>query len=1102
MKGFLEILSELAEFNTLCECLSDSITPIEVTGAAEAQKPHLIYSMGKRNQKGVLVISHSHLSAKRIYEDLCFFAREKAVYIPPKELIFYSIEARDPKIEHERMAAISDIHNKDFAVMPVEALLQFVMPKNQLLNLKKEFRIGDRVDIEKLREDLVKMGYKFVDTVEGVGQFSFRGGIFDFYSPSCETAVRIEFFDDEVDSIREFDVLSQRSIQKIDYATIVPAKEEDVSGNILEYVPGDWYIVFDEPSKVNDRVEALNLEIEENIKNLLEKGIITEAGPYIQDYHTILKSIQNRAVVGMSNLPHSKSGFKYKKRINFQVKTLHSYSGKVELLFEDLKAWREQKYRIVILAGSKSRCENLCSALLSEGFTYEYQDEYENLSQRGVISVVHGSLTKGFEYPLINTVIVSDKEIFAKEKKTRKVKKDKNKLESYTELTEGDYVVHTFHGIGKYLGLVSMKVEGVTKDYLKIAYRDGDYLYVPVSQMDLISKYIGVDAKEIKLNKLGGTAWHKTKQKVKKEVTEMAKKLIELYAQRQSMKGIKFSPDTPWQRQFEDSFIYEETEDQLRSIEEMKRDMESERPMDRLLFGDVGFGKTEVAIRGAFKCVCDGYQVAYLVPTTILAAQHYNTFVERMKDFPIKIEMLSRFRTPTEQKRIIKGLKSGEIDIVIGTHRLIQKDVEFKKLGLLIIDEEQRFGVNHKERIKEIKKNVDCLTLSATPIPRTLHMAMLGIRDMSILSEPPQDRHPVQTYVLEYNKEVIINAIEREIARGGQVYYLYNRVKDINKVVEEIKAMLPGINVEAAHGQMSENELEDVMMRVIDGSIDVLVCTTIVETGLDIPSINTIMIEDADKLGLAQLYQLRGRVGRSSRVGYAYLTYKKDKVLDEVAEKRLRAIKDFTEFGSGFKIALRDLEIRGAGNLLGEEQHGFMNSVGYDVYCRLLEEAVRELKGEKLPPSKEETVIDLNVSAFIPDDYIKSPEARIEIYKRIASIQDLSDRYDVEEELEDRFGDPPEELRNLIEISFIRQIAAECGIVEINEQNGSVILYFNKNNMPDLEAVVKLVGDYKGEVLLSGGQRPYLSFKRKGMKDKELLEHIKIMLHLLKDYSK
>ena len=854
----------------------------------------------------------------------------------------------------------------------------------------------------------------------------------------------------------------------------IPFLYGDKIPTVADYI-GDRFITFiDDPSRVGEAHRAAENTEKEKLRDMLERGIIPKSGMrYAADYTAMLRELGERGMVSLSPLMHSAYDFKPKRLVSFTAKSLNGFNGKMEFFYDALDFYRKNKYRVLILAGSERRAENLHMQLDSDGVQTTLVKDFEELPGQGNVYITHGSLSRSFEYPLIRFAVICDREIFGGERKKRRRRRidPKNRIESFNDLDVGDFVVHQNHGIGQYTGIQRLTVEGTSRDYLKIVYKGGDCLYVPADQLDLIYKHVGTDAQKVKLNRLGGQEWNKAKQRAKASCEDMAKELIELYAQRDAMHGIRFADDTEWQHDFEAAFPYEETDDQLRSIAEVKADMEKPRPMERLLCGDVGYGKTEVAMRAAFKAVMSGYQVAYLVPTTILANQHYNNFRQRMRDYPISVAMLSRFCTPAQQKIIVKELKSGEIDIVIGTHKLLQKSVQYKKLGLLIIDEEQRFGVAHKERIKEMKKEIDVLTLSATPIPRTLHMSMTGIRDMSVIAEPPGERYPVATYVMEYDRDVVREAILREVGRGGQVYYLHNRVQGIESAAAEISKLVPDLRVATAHGRMSETELENIMMGVSEGDIDVLVCTTIIETGLDIPNVNTIIIEDADRLGLSQLYQLRGRVGRSNRLAYAYLTFRRDKALNEDAQKRLRAIKEFTEFGSGFKIALRDLEIRGTGNIIGPQQSGHMETVGYEMYCKLLAEAVGELRG--MPNKTEtETSVDLPVDAFIPEKYIKAHSQRLSAYRKIAAIESDDDFSDVYDELLDRYGDVPESVENLMTVALIRRLASKKKFTEVKGTKTAVELLFNAEDAPDLTECIRLAGEAYGRIQIKSGTRP------------------------------
>lgn len=841
----------------------------------------------------------------------------------------------------------------------------------------------------------------------------------------------------------------------------------------------DTVFFVDEPIRIQEKGEAVETEFREGMIGRIEKGYILPGQMDASySYKEVLAKINREHTVLLSMMEHKIPFFSPKHHYDFTVKSINPYNNNFEILVKDLEQWKKNGYRVVLLSGSRTRASRLSEDLREYDLNAFYSDNMERVVQSGEIMITYGSLHRGFEYPQIKLVIISDSDIFGAEKKKKRKKKEYEgtKINSFTDLNIGDYVVHENHGIGKYLGIEKIVVDKVTKDYMKIQYADGGILYILATGLDVIQKHSGGDAKKPKLNKLNSPEWKHTKQRVRSAVRDVAKDLIELYAKRQEKQGYQFQPDTVWQQEFEEMFPYEETDDQLSAIEATKKDMESTKIMDRLICGDVGYGKTEIAIRAAFKAVADGKQVVLLVPTTILAQQHYNTFLQRMMDFPISIDMMSRFRTAAETKKIKERLKAGTLDIVIGTHKVLGKDIVYKNLGLLIVDEEQRFGVTHKEKIKTLKENIDVLTLTATPIPRTLHMSLIGIRDMSVLEEPPVDRHPIQTYVLEHNEEIIREAIHRELARGGQVYYVYNRVNGIDEVANMVAKLVPEANVAFAHGQMKERELENIMFDFINGEIDVLVSTTIIETGLDISNANTMIIDDADRLGLSQLYQLRGRVGRSNRTSYAFLMYKRDKMLKEVAEKRLQAIKEFTELGSGFKIAMKDLEIRGAGNLLGAEQSGHMESVGYDLYCKMLNEAVKSMKGEVAEEENFETSIDMDIDAYIPSTYITNEYQKLDMYKRIAQIRTEEEFLDLQEELMDRFGELPSSVNNLLNIALIK---ARCHAVYITSyvQKGSNIkmVLYQKAKI-NADGIPALLEKYKPNLKLTMEANPYFTY--------------------------
>ncbi|NLP14035.1 MAG: transcription-repair coupling factor [Clostridium sp.] len=1175
-KHFLiDPLLEIDEYLRLLEDVKRE-NPVTITGPSESQKAHMAYALCNHLGKKGVYIAYNEIQARKIYEDFsCFFGKD-VVFFTSREIMLHDVDAKSYDSVYERIDALYRIEKGDysFIVTSAEALCQKLIERELFVESILRFSVGDRIDLDFTIHKLISIGYERGKTVEGKSQFAVRGGIIDIFLVNSDLAIRIELFDDEVDSIRSFDLLTQRSIENIKDVTVLPAREviysyqrrdsilqkishdleEQIKGvknrdsdkvgevsdeidgkgyienlqerikfdmerfqqeyyfagmdryipyiienpfSIIDYIDPDILTFVDEPNRFEKRIEGFLEEHREMCKSLFEKGQLLKGSiEFFFDYGQLSKKLIGRKKTlyfCTLSADHRQPGI----RKAITSKLLNSYQGHLDILMEDIKHWKEKGSRVVILSGAKSRGEMLTEALANRNIEAVFLEKPNRGVEPGEVVITHGTLHMGFEYPDIGFVVVSGKELFGQDRKTRRIKSNKNKgqkISVFTDLNVGDYVVHRLHGIGKYIGIEQLVVENVKKDYLKIQYQEGDFLYVPTNQLDLIQKYIGSEGKTPKLSRLGGTDWIKTRTRTKKALMELAGELIKLYAEREASKGYSFGKDTVWQKQFEELFPYQETDDQLRCIEEIKTDMESSRSMDRLLCGDVGFGKTEVAIRAIFKAIMDGKQVAYLVPTTVLAQQHYNNFKERMKDFPVAVEMLSRFRTKAEQKKILKDVKAGVVDVLVGTHRLLQKDVGFKDLGLLVIDEEQRFGVKHKERIKKIKANVDVLTLTATPIPRTLHMSLTGIRDISTIENPPEKRYPVQTYVMEYNPEVIKEAINREISRGGQVFYLYNRVRSIEMKAMTVQNLVPDARIGIAHGQMSETALENVMFQFINGEYDVLVCTTIIESGLDMPNVNTIVVENADMMGLAQLYQLRGRVGRSNRLAYAYITYKKDKMISEIAQKRLQAIKEFTEFGSGFKIAMRDLQIRGAGNILGPQQHGHIDSVGYDMYCRLLAEAINELQGNPVSDSDLEISIDINISAYIDDEYIEDENQKIEIYKKIASINNEQDVLDVEDELMDRYGEIPESVRNLLEIALIKSLAGICGFLSIQEKDGNVIFQYAQNRNINFEALGRLMEKYRRKLLFTASGNPYITYKTTDIKRSELLGNIKILL--------
>lgn len=1134
MEAFLQPLREWKDYETIEKRLPDLRGTIEISGCMDAQKAHLIYGLGARGCSR-LIVTFQEQKAKELYEDYRFFD-EDVLYFPAKDVLFYQSDLRGNALTRERLGVLQALLESQRAdddavnektdgtdaarrgkpvtvITTFDALMNRMSTPEQFYAAVRRFAAGDEIDVEKLKHELVAMGYEREYQADVPGQFAVRGGIIDIYPMTAEQPYRIELWGDEIDSIRVFDAESQRSVEDgiEDSFTLYPASEwvlseeqiksglnnikseakaaektfrsrhkteeaariRAVASNLeeeltelggasnldsflgyfsgkqvslLDYIDREHTICFlDEPARLMEQGRGVELEFSESMKQRLEKGyILPGQADALYGAAEVMGRLQQCRCVALSALEQRVPQLVSEQQYQIQARTVNAYNNSFELLVKDLKRYKKNKFKVILLSGSRTRAKRLAEDLMDEGVTCFYTEDRGHCLQAGEVMVFYGKVRRGYEYPMLSFAVITESDIFGAEKKKKKKYKryEGEQIQSFADLHVGDYVVHENHGLGIYQGIEKMEVGGTTKDYMKITYAKGSNLYILATQLDLIQKYAGSDAKKPKLNTLGTQEWSRTRARVQGAVKEIAKELVELYAARQQKEGYVYGPDTVWQREFEEMFPFEETEDQVSAIEDTKRDMESTKIMDRLICGDVGYGKTEVAIRAAFKAVQEGKQVVYLVPTTILAQQHYNTFAQRMKDFPVTVDLLCRFRTAAQQKHTIEQLKKGMVDIVIGTHRVLSKDVAFKDLGLLIVDEEQRFGVTHKEKIKQMKKNVDVLTLTATPIPRTLHMSLIGIRDMSVLEEPPMDRLPIQTYVMEYNEELVREAIVRELARGGQVYYVFNRVNQIADVAAKVAELVPEANVAFAHGQMKEQELERMMYQFINGDIDVLVSTTIIETGLDISNVNTMIIQDADNMGLSQLYQLRGRVGRSNRTAYAFFMYKRDKMLKEVAEKRLAAIREFTDLGSGFKIAMRDLEIRGAGNLLGAQQHGHMEAVGYDLYCKMLNEAVKEQKGE-LPQAQFETSLDIEVDAFIPPSYIPNEYQKLDIYKRIAGVETDAESDEMLDELIDRFGEPPRSVQNLLAIARQKARAHQAYVTEITQKGDTLrfVLY-------------------------------------------------------------
>ena len=1085
MKAFLTPLQGLAEFEQIKEKSKTNKGILQVSGCMESQKSHLMYGLS-----GIapyrLILAEDERRAREIYEDYRFYDRKVYSY-PAKDLLFFQADIHGNLLIRQRMKVIKALlEEKELTVVTsIDGCMDFLESLEKIKEQLIHYESDSTVDTEQLKNQLVALGYERVGQVEMPGQFSVRGGIVDIYCLTEENPWRIELWGDEIDSIRSFDPESQRSLENLEELTIYPAVEhigDKDMVSFLDYFPEERTIIFlDEPNRLTEKGGAVEEEYRQSRMHREEKGSRNLPENWLCSFEQLQKELNKRNCISVCALEPKQAGWKVREKFYLEVKSISAYNNSFELLVKDLHQYKKQGYRIALLSGSRTRAERLAKDLQEEGLAAFYGQDYDREICPGEIMVVYGHAKKGFEYPLIKFAVMTESDIFGQEQKKKKKKNySGSRIQDFAELSIGDFVVHEKHGLGIYRGIEKVEVDRTVKDYIKIEYRGGSNLYIPATQLDCLQKYSGADAsKAPKLNKLGTQEWNKTKSKVRGAVKNIAKELVELYAVRQEKEGYVCGPDTVWQREFEEMFPYEETEDQLSAIEDAKRDMESTRIMDRLICGDVGYGKTEVALRAAFKEVQESRQVAYLAPTTILAQQIYNTFVQRMKEFPVRVELLCRFRTPAQQKKAIEDLKKGQVDVIIGTHRILSKDVQFKNLGLLIVDEEQRFGVTHKEKIKQLKKDVDVLTLTATPIPRTLHMSLIGIRDMSVLEEPPMDRMPIQTYVMEYDEETVREAINRELRRGGQVYYVYNRVTDIADVALRIAKLVPDARVDFAHGQMSERELENVMYSFVNGDIDVLVSTTIIETGLDISNVNTMIIHDSDRYGLSQLYQLRGRIGRSNRTAYAFLMYRKNVMLKETAEKRLAAIREYTDLGSGFKIAMRDLELRGAGNLLGAQQHGHMNAVGYDLYCKMLNEAVKEAKGIHTMEDFE-TSVDLNVDAYIPDSYISNEFQKLDIYKRIAGIETQQDYDDMLEELLDRFGEPGKAVLNLLAIAKLKAIAHQGYVTEIKQTGKTVRFTLYEKARLNTEGFPALMQKYRRGLQFKNEQEPKFILEPQG----------------------
>ena len=1134
MSFFSKALKGTSEYQSLIKSITSNRLPMGALGLTQVHKAHIISSLCEQfAPRQAVIITSDESQANRLCKDLNAFGCNALLY-PAGDISLRSTQVKSREYEHKRLSVLGNLldGNADAVVLSIEAALQLTIPPEELYARRIHLEVGEDITIDELSKKLRHSGYSFCENVEGSGQFSVRGGIVDFFSPDCEQPCRIDFWGDTIDSISFFETESQRRVNQIDEITITPANEiccdtDELIKKIQDFIPTikgkgsvkvkeslqndieqlksgltlpslDRYLpliyedcstVFDyidrplffvsESFSVKDRANAALQLFNEEYKAYLEEGIVCKGlDRYVIQWNEMLTFYEDLGVIYLDNLARGSFDTPTKELVTFNARQISAWNGTFSVLKDDLQPIYNRKGQtVVIMSGTPKVAQNLCDDLIGEGYDSIYFEKAPEIVPEGKIIVLPGGFSSGFEYPNAKFTVFTygSREALPVAKHKKKVNKAAvfNSLE---ELHKGDYIVHVNHGIGIFDGITQLEADGNVKDYIKIKYDKGDVLYVPVTQLDQVSKYIGPhsDTHSLKLNRLGGKEWNKTRSRVRASVKDMAKELIELYSKRINMPGYAFSPDIDMQNDFERRFEYDETDDQLRCIYEIKSDMEKSHPMDRLLCGDVGFGKTEVALRAAFKCAADGKQCAILVPTTILALQHYQTIRKRFEGFPIEAQMVSRFVSAKDQEQIKKDLKKGYIDILVGTHRLISKDIEFRDLGLIIIDEEQRFGVAQKEKLKAAYPNVDVLTLSATPIPRTLNMAMSGIRDMSILEEAPQDRHPVQTYVIEHNMEVLVQAMANELRRGGQVYYLHNRTETITKAAAKIKEMMPEANVAYAHGQMTEEKLSSIWKNLLEGETDILVCTTIIETGVDVPNVNTLIVENADRMGLSQLHQLRGRVGRSARRASAYFTFTRGKELSEIAAKRLTAIREYTEFGSGFKIAMRDLEIRGAGNILGTQQHGHMESVGYDLYMKMLNQAVGEEKGELQPAPEKECLIDLPIDAYIPPEYIKSVPNKIAMYRRIADIRTRDDADDVMDELIDRFGEPPMSVQGLIMVSLMRNTALSQGIYEIGKSGNKINLYIESLDMNKISA---LAAKMRGRITVAAAGKPHIAIK-------------------------
>lgn len=1156
MANFLaDVMLGLDSYRNLLKDISEKKDVIGINGVIEEALGHFIYSVSNHVGGSKFIITYEEHRARAIYEDLRNLGLNNVYLFPKREEFFYSTLAKSMDTTNKQVEAMwSMLNEESIIITTVDATLIKVMDKDLFDLRTMKLTMTDTIELEELSSFLVEAGYERVSFIEGRGQFSVRGGIVDIFSPIHENPYRIELFDNEIDSIRVFDMETQRSLDSVEEIMISPAREnmildedrprvaeglrKDLSstkikdklilenleekfseilerltenlyisdldlllphipkGNlnsVVDYIPQDAVVFIDEPRRIEERIKSLEEQLRVRLSDLLLAGeVLYSHEEIIYNYEEIVERIGNKTKVTFSNVLRDNRFYKPRSILSFQMKSATSFNGRMDIFKEEIQNYQYRGYKIAILTDGRDRLKRLNNNLKDLGIAAQIAEDLDREIKSNQTYLYDASLRNGFEYTSIKFSIINHREIYGNITKKKTRKKKSTGITDFADISIGDYVVHENHGLGIYQGTEQVEIQGVKRDYILIQYAGADKLYIPTDQLGLIHKFVGNKVDKPKVNKLNSVEWSRTKSRAKKSIDDMADELLALYASREAKTGYAFSADTEWQGQFEDLFPYQETEGQAHSAEEIKKDMEEPKPMDRLLCADVGYGKTEVALRAAFKAIMDGKQVAFLVPTTILAQQHYNTIVERFREFPITSTVLSRFRSRKEINEDIKNIRKGMIDIVVGTHRLLSKDVVFKDLGLLIIDEEQRFGVKHKEALKMIKENVDTLTLTATPIPRTLQMSMVGIRDMSVIEEPPEERFPIQTYVAEYNKGMVREAILRELNRGGQVYFLYNRVEGISKMAMELQELVPEARIATAHGRMSETELENTMMSFMQRESDILVCTTIIETGLDIPNVNTIIVFDADKLGLSQLYQLRGRVGRSNRIAYGYFTYQRDKQLSEISEKRLMAIKEFTEFGSGFKIAMRDLEIRGAGNILGSMQHGHIDAIGYDLYLSYLETAIKKLKGEEVKDIND-TSMELNIEAFIPKDYVEDEHQRLELYKKISVMENDEDYHDLMDEVIDRYGDAPEALNNLMDISYIKQQANSKGVTSIRGDASSIRVNFNNESAPDIFKLNDFVVKYGKKLKIQMSGEKYIEFQPKKYPLLELKDIISVI---------